>query len=530
MNKEVVEFKAALALNKQVIEVAIAEEAGLDGVLYRALPKAAAPHWVSFLQPVLASSLNELVSTSHSALMLLRVRGRIFALTFGYGRSLLDLSKIEFGFGLKAALNVVDPAQLRSLDTKTFDDMVVTTSKESSKGAELPTFEVDVATDILRGVTGKCRPGSFAKRVFGTDSLVVQAEIGAVDLPGLCSKALDSYEDDGYRVDFGWIDHLSVVKDPVLSDALDLQMVGDLIAGETGATHLATPEPVRWDEIEAFTIAGTRELEYDDLDLDAYLGALQDRHAMTPDLLRGRKVTVRYARSGQAEQRWPLYRCLVSEQRLDGHLYALVEGRWFAIAESLVAEIDDYLATLDSPRTELPAAREGEAEGDYNQRLADSAAGLLKLDAKIKRPGGASSGIEFCDVLSVDRELIHVKRKSRSSTLSHLFAQGSIAGQTFLEDGVFRDGVRSAIVGVAGSAPHDPWSSIVPGGEDSVDRSQRYSVHFAVIAESAKAGYDWLPFFSKLNLKQHGMRLRRLGFDVAVTRVPIEDTGADASA
>jgi len=25
---------------------------------------------------------------------------------------------------------------------------------------------------------------------------------------------------------------------------------------------------------------------------------------------------------------------------------------------------------------------------------------LLKLDARIKRPGGASSGIEFCDVLS----------------------------------------------------------------------------------------------------------------------------------
>jgi uncharacterized protein (TIGR04141 family) len=50
----------------------------------------------------------------------------LFAITFGYGRGFLDLSRIEHRFGLRVALNRIDPSQIRSLDTKTFEDMVVT--------------------------------------------------------------------------------------------------------------------------------------------------------------------------------------------------------------------------------------------------------------------------------------------------------------------------------------------------------------------------------------------------------------------
>jgi uncharacterized protein (TIGR04141 family) len=45
---------------------------------------------------------------------------------------------------------------------------------------------------------------------------------------------------------------------------------------------------------------------------------------------------------------------------------------------------------------------------------------------------GAGSTVEICDLLGPDNELIHVKRASGSSPLSHLFAQGLVSAQTLL--------------------------------------------------------------------------------------------------
>lgn len=46
---------------------------------------------------------------------------------------------------------------------------------------------------------------------------------------------------------------------------------------------------------------------------------------------------------------------------------------------------------------------------------------------------------------------------------------------------------------------------------------------FVVIANSTKAGNDWLPFFSKLNLMQHGRQLQNLGFGVRLSRVQLKE-------
>lgn len=109
---------------------------------------------------------------------------------------------------------------------------------------------------------------------------------------------------------------------------------------------------------------------------------------------------------------------------------------------------------------------------------------LLLLDAKIKRPGGATSGIEVCDVLASTGEFIHVKRKSRSSTLSRLFAQGTVSATTFVADGSFRDEIRSIIENET-EHPHTlRWLSLVPDGSQSVDRC-KYSVSYVVIANSS---------------------------------------------
>ena len=144
---------------------------------------------------------------------------------------------------------------------------------------------------------------------------------------------------------------------------------------------------------------------------------------------------------------------------------------------------------------------------------------LLLLDAKTIRPGGASSGIELCDLLTKDGDFVHIKRKSRSSTLSHLFAQGNISAITFLEDGHFRDEIRKEIrAKTISQAEKTKWLALIPDSSSKVERGN-FSVSYVVIVGATRTSTNWLPFFSKLNLMQAGRNLQNLSFKVSLTKL-----------
>lgn len=283
------------------------------------------------------------------------------------------------------------------------------------------------------------------------------------------------------------------------------------------------PEPVAWGEIDSFRVGGTRTSEYLDLDLQAYVDdpaiVLSD---ITIEKLRTRRVSIKYARSGEFEARWSLYQCLITEQRIAGRLYVLIEGQWFSISDNLAQEVDAFAASVPSSATALLSSGHGEKEPEYNKRLVkEDTDSRLLMDAQIKRPGGASSGIEVCDVLTADGEFIHVKRKSRSSTLSHLFAQGTVSATTYLTDGTFRDAIRTHIQKTKTGAEREKWLDLVPDSSSTVDRAG-LTVSYVVIANSTKSGADWIPFFSKLNLMQSGRQIQSLGLGLTISRVPEE--------
>ncbi len=524
MQEDIEEFDDALDEEKPSIVVELLDDSGMEGRFYYLKAQPMIPPWVGFVQPVLADQITNLKASSTSALLLLRVSQRVFALTFGYGRSLLDLSKIEYQFGLRVALNSIDPRQIRSLDTKTFEDLVVSTNTQASKSSDLPTFSVDVTRDVLRAVTGEAREDNLSGRIAGADSLVVSTKLTITDLPGFCSQLLEAFESEAYKEDFAWIDQLAMVRDPRRVDALNNLLVNELQSGSALSTHLAMPETIDWEDIDGFKISPTRQQVYEDLDIDLYLQHLGDEaQQITLEKLKSRQVSVRFGRSQNFDKRWNLYQCIVSEQRYEGSLHVLIDGRWFVVSSSLVEEVDSFMERLPAPRVRLIPARVGEIEGDYNRRLAASSGNrLLNLDAKIKRPGGAKSGIEFCDLLSSDGDIIHVKRKSRSATLSHLFAQGSVSATTFTQDGVFRDEIRKIIgAAVSGSLKSD-WMNLVPSSAETINDRSKYRVTFAVVTNSSKPGNDWLPFFSKLNLMQQGTQLKTMGFEVSIARVDVE--------
>ncbi|MCW4386328.1 TIGR04141 family sporadically distributed protein [Salinibacterium sp. SYSU T00001] len=139
----------------------LTESSGLVGRFYWRRNVAHTPTWAKYVAPVVNGGIQGAQSAAASGLLVLAVDGQMFALTFGYGRSFLNQARIERRFGLKVALNLIDEKQIRSLDTKLFDEMVVSRNTQTSRTAELPTFGVDILRDIVRGVTGiaPSRPG-----------------------------------------------------------------------------------------------------------------------------------------------------------------------------------------------------------------------------------------------------------------------------------------------------------------------------------------------------------------------------------
>ncbi|MDR2380296.1 MAG: TIGR04141 family sporadically distributed protein [Bifidobacteriaceae bacterium] len=502
---------------------------GIDGAFYWMRRPPVEPEWVRFVRPFVVKAPDKLKTASASGLLVLKAHNRFFAVTFGYGRSLLDLDRIEPHFGLRVCLNRIDSSQMRSVDTKTYEDVVVAKRTQVSKSSDLPAFGINVSSDILRSATGAPTDKSFAQTLSGSDSLVVNRPLEATELVGFCGQLLAAFNDDKYKKSFGWIDDLKPVVDQSVIAELDNLVVSQIQARDTSRTYLAVPDVIDWEDVDAFRIAGTRGCEYPDLDLDEYLANLgSGGAAIRLEDLKHRRVSVRYTRSGVFTSKWKLYQCLVSEQRINGQLHVLMENRWFAVSDSLVETVDTYYDRLPPAAAGLIPSFQAEKEADYNQRLAVSdPSQLLHLDTKITRPGGASSGIELCDIMTVDGEFLHVKRKSRSSTLSHLFAQGSVSAETLISDGEFRDKIRTEIASRVAEDQQARWLALVPGSGESVNKGA-YTVSYAVIAP-ASTGQPWLPFFSKLNLRQHGSHLERLGMKVSVSRIDVETRPAPPS-
>ena len=507
-------------LPKSVTSQSLTVGSGLSGAFYSSANPPTPPSWAKYLDPVLVGGAPALRSASASGLLILEVDSHFFALTFGYGRSFLNPAKIQRRFGLKVALNVIDDKQIRSLDTKTFDEMVVSRNTQSSRTSELPTFGVDILRDILRAATGKAPKGSRYKSISGSDALVLGFDGAAMDLPDILRDVLKQSNEKKYQAGFSWVDHLSEVNDPSVISKLDDALVTQIRALDTSKTHMAMPDNIAWEDIEHFTIAGARRHLFEELDLDEYLSLDKVKPAeLTLELLKGRKVSVKYIRSATEDPRWSIYQSLVSEQKIGSDLFALVEGRWFSVASSLVDQVDVALAAVPSVNPGLPLARKGEKEGDYNARAAGTVPTLALLDQKFVTVAGASTKIEFCDLMTQTGELVHVKRKTRSSTLSHLFAQGRI-GAAALSDGPTRDEVRAKISTDKGAAA-SAWNANIPDSSQVVDRT-RFTVTYAVIADSSSTGLDWLPFFSRLNLMQTHHELQQLGYRVNVIRIGFE--------
>ena len=148
--------------------------------------------------------------------------------------------------------------------------------------------------------------------------------------------------------------------------------------------------------------------------------------------------------------------------------------------------------------------------GRLRQQLVH-AAGRLLAGVVIS---GKTSPIEVCDLLTAQRQLVHVKRKFSSATLSHLFSQGETSGVLLVDSSSFRAALRKKI-------QNDP-AQFTQLFTDAAFRAGDFEIVYAIVGEWQGVGLaDRLPFFSKVNLLRRARQLRRTGFRVTYAAIGV---------
>lgn len=134
-----------------------------------------------------------------------------------------------------------------------------------------------------------------------------------------------------------------------------------------------------------------------------------------------------------------IYAALVYQTTYEGKTYILCDGAWYEINTSFYEAVHTFVQSRVPVSTiVLPTCPANVKEEGYNKLAADSNQNFCLMDQRMVSVEGGPKKIEACDIFTAAKQLIHIKNKGQSSQLSHLFSQGKVSAQCFVDDEEFR--------------------------------------------------------------------------------------------
>jgi uncharacterized protein (TIGR04141 family) len=473
------------------------------------------PRWLSFVEGhVDGGGLPAILGASSSGVLLVPASDQLLAITFGYGRHLVRQEAVVQDFGLKVVLNSIDPAQIKSVDARTFDELTIHTKRGASRDSSLAVFALDNSRDLLRAVTGRSSAGGLGS-LSGSSALAVNTDVELPQLPEMAKNLVTAYRAKRYRENFKFIDQMRGEQDPTVIAALDKKLLAALNSPDgdaLAAMHLAIPEAVDWQEVAGVRFSFKRKKHEPTPDPKVTLyRELRGVGQITLERLKADKVeAISAVDEDELRGKWRVYDCVVFETDYDKHLYVLSGGDWFRISKAHRDKVEGFVRGLPELKLDLPAADLSKDEDAYNAAAA-SAIGGVCLDKKLIRLGGVDK-VELCDILTKDGTYLHVKKRGRSSTLSHLFAQGVTSAEMLLNDQQFLADAAELVM-----EADTAFNGVVP---TKLGERERIKVGFVVLSRGRRPEKPYgLPFFSSVNLMATAQRLQNAGIEVRVREI-----------
>lgn len=458
----------------------------------------------------------KLFNASSKAVFLINHKKRIFAIPFGYGWTLLIPGSWDERFGLKVTLNSIVEDGLRRIDKINMSYVPKNTSEQLSRLGVAADFGIDIEQDLIRSITGKSKDEIFGKTITGKDSLSVSVKTDLSNIKEFLGRCYKKYLSDDYKEYFGWIDHLAEIKDPDLIAKLNEKLIENIKTNELDKTWMAVPELVDWAVVDGFSYKKSKKhtSRHDDIHLPQFIAALSEdeRNNLSLEILKSKYIYCYSAQTDDVLHQWQAYKCLYCETNVDSEekTYLLSDGKWYEVENIFCRQVEtDYQALRDQETSIVLPSYNHKNEHDYNNNIAQRDNRLCCMDGNLIYHGGGYSKIEFCDLLSKDNKIIHVKKYGASSVLSHLFAQGVVSGELFLADRDFREKVNETL----------PASHKLDDIEEKPNSSD-YEVIYAVISSSEKDLE--VPFFSKIILRNAKRTLETYGYKVSLQKIEVD--------
>lgn len=470
--------------------------------------------WASIFAEVSGFNPAAIVNSHSRGLYVIREGGRWFCFTFGYTRHLLKDSAIERNFGLIVSLNLGDPGSIKAIDKTNISHVGLQSREQAGRDVGFDAFEFDTDIDLLKSITAKAPPreGEEQETYSGRDSFSVYTSVALDTFPAVAKRLYRAFQNTAYRERYPWVDKITEERDPAIVASLNERLVHAINVDELTRIWMAIPEIVEWEEVDSFTYklpSGAAKMAgpacYPDIDLDSWLRDTKLRGRLTLNHLTGRKIYQCY-KDDREPTGWSIYRCLNAEVDIGNAKYILNDGDWYNVEGNYAKSVDAFYQSVPLSNLTLPNYR-GLTEPKYLTTIPKAHPQYALMDCKTVMIGGGRSRIEFCDLYSTTKDIIHVKQYGGSSLLSHLFSQAMVSATCFLYEPAFRAEVNKLL-------PH----SFKLADPTVGPKASEYTVCIAIM--SKVPGALELPFFSKVTFNHAVRAIQRMSFKV--TRLKID--------
>ncbi len=489
------------------------------------------PSWLAFLRDGFGAAVQVPDSNRSKAVVVVTIqwrrRARLFAISFGDGRHQLRRPVLDLDAARKVQLNAIYEGdsgttalevapRLRDVEYVQRGETTMRTRRQAGRNADFDQFEFEADVDELVGVTGiPFDQKAFGARISGKTSLRLARTVSFAQLADVCRNIARYEARDYYKRRFEFVDRIAEVTTPAVVEDLDEALVALFRGTGVAGFEFAPPEIVDFDRLASLKVEGpatsvSLPSTASASEIVAICRSSGASFASPDELLEWRVAGI--GTDDDVVASWTVRECIEGQVDLRGEPFLLSGGRYSAVSAGYLAQIDAQLALLPSSSVKLPASTAGEAEGTYNERAVATSQSYFCLDKKTVVVATRTSPIEVCDVLTTSGQLVHVKRKFSSATLSHLFSQGETSGVLLVDSAEFRAAVRQKLK----NAP-DTFAALF---DDALFRAGNLEVVYAIAGDWKGGGLaDRLPFFSKINLLRRAQSLRRMGYRVTYSAI-----------
>jgi uncharacterized protein (TIGR04141 family) len=504
------------------------EVAGAPALLIHGHVPQASADWCPIITALTGEALTVAYSSAGGAL-LVRVDEQVYALTYGVlGRFFIAADRIDPGFGIQFALRAIEPDRIQRVTRRVLASTGRVDRNLVPGGQPIRRYDIEGWGEIVRQLSGvlanerlTVTRGSTRRVTFaGADSLQIPVSTDPVGLLADLREIGRTCVGESPCPELDFIAQIRPLPSGERTAELDKRL--DEMIGIESHPDVGLAVPTSLIELEP--LAGSylvrmpyRKRLHLDLDLEAVVGRARGKgNGRRLNTLKHGSIELCNDPDGDEPLAPPVkaHLWITAEVPLGAARMIYQEGQWYQIGEQhlalLNAEIEEILtqpATLVLP----PWTGDLEDEDAYNRHVAETYPGFVLLDKKTLRTKqhNRGPGIEACDLLGPNDELIHVKRAAKSAPLSHLFTQGEVSVDALLHEPDAREKLAARV-----RADHP---------DHHIDETfrPRKVIYAIALASGKQLSPKTLFTFSQVALYRATRRLRGANIEVEIISIPV---------